>query len=143
MKKTLLILTALCYSTMLFADGDRPVKFEELPAKARQFVKQHFPDSKVALATVDRGLSRTYDLLFTDGCKIEFDSAGDWKEIECKSSPVPEGAIPQRILGYVREYYPDNRVKKIDRDRRGFEVKLDNGLELKFDRNETLVGYDD
>ena len=40
-------------------------------------------------------------------------------------------------------YYPDTSVVQIDRDKRDYEVKLTNGLELTFDLKFNLIDIDD
>ena len=39
--------------------------------------------------------------------------------------------------------YPKNKITSIDRDRRDYEVELDNGLDLKFDLKFRLIDIDD
>ncbi len=116
------------------ADGDRPVKFEELPEAAQRLIAGHFPDVKVTLATVDREfLDTSWDVILADGTRIEFDSRGEWKEIECRAGFVPEGILPSAIAAYIADRYPGARVKEIERDREGYELNLDNRRELNFD----------
>ena len=51
MKKILALLVCLLtISTGVCADDDRPVRFDQLPAKAQAYVKKYFPQEKVALA---------------------------------------------------------------------------------------------
>lgn len=38
--------------------------------------------------------------------------------------------------------YPKNKIVAIDRDRRDYEVELDNGLDLKFDLKFRLIDID-
>ena len=38
--------------------------------------------------------------------------------------------------------YPDRKITAIDRDRRDYEVELDNGLDLKFDLKFRLIDID-
>ena len=50
-----------------------------------------------------------------------------------------------RIAWYGRgkfENYPDRKITAIDRDRRDYEVELDNGLDLKFDLKFRLIDID-
>ena len=51
--------------------------------------------------------------------------------------------MPQQIRETVTERFPGRTIRKIERKRRGFEVKLDNGVELEFDRAYNLVDIDD
>jgi hypothetical protein len=125
-------------------DYDRPVKPENLPAAARQFIRTHFPDAKITLATIDREfLETTYDVIFSDGMQIEFNSKGEWKDIDCRRSFVPKSVLPAAIASFLGENFPDARVRDIDRDRHGYELTLDNRVELGFDRHGRFRGYDD
>lgn len=145
MKKLTFILVCLfsvCFTT-LRADNEKPIPVTQLPDAAQQFIKQHFADRKVALAKVETEfMSKSYEVIFSDGDQIEFDGNGNWKEIDCKFSSVPAAAIPSRIMEYVREHYPDATVLKIDKDRREYEVKLSNRVELSFDMKFNLTDID-
>ena len=41
------------------------------------------------------------------------------------------------------ELYPDSRVTEIERGRKGYELKLDNGMELTFGTDFRLLDIDD
>jgi hypothetical protein len=142
MKKTVMLL-ALVLPLVAMA-ADRPVEFNRLPAPARAFVEKYFADAEVLLATVDKDLLDTsYDVTFADGRKVEFDARGEWKEVDCGRGAVPAGVVPGAIVKYVEGKYPDKFVREVSRDKRHWEVTLDNGLELKFDTKFALVGVDD
>ena len=51
--------------------------------------------------------------------------------------------VPQPILTFVRKHYPDSHICKVERDRKGYEVKLDNRLELTFGAKFRLIEVDD
>ena len=141
MKKLMIlttILMALGISTAC-ADNDKPIAVTQLPQKAQLFIKTHFPKEKVALAKLERDFLETrYEVVFTNGSKV-----GEWKEVECKYSAVPTAIIPAQIASYVSQNYPDTQIVQIDRDKRDYEVKLTNRLELTFDLNFNLIGIDD
>ncbi len=143
MKKLIVLLLALLPATMALADNNKPVSFEELPTAAKQFIKTHFPEAKITLATVERSLLPTYDVIFTDGTKIEFSRSGEWKEIDCKYSHVPEAALPAEIAAYLRAHHPGVTVRDIERDKLGYELNLSNRLEISFWANGKIRGYDD
>jgi hypothetical protein len=146
MKKLFVLLLATTSVTvaMAGADYDKPVRFEELPAAARELIQTHFSGAKVTLSTVDREfMDTTYDVIFTDGTQIEFDSRGQWKEIDCRESFVPNGVMLPGIVETIGKNYPNARVRDIERDRQGFEVNLDNRTELYFDSKGNFMGYDD
>ena len=145
MKKLLLLLVCLfTFQAVVKANDDKPIKVAQLPQSAQQFIKSHFGNSKVAIAKMETDwLDKSYDVIFTDGNKLEFDKQGNWKEINCKYSAVPAGVIPAQILKYVSENSPDAKVLKIERDKKDYEVKLSNRWELKFDLQFNLIDIDD
>ena len=134
----------LLLSLPLLAGDDRPINKERLPDEARTFIGRYFATAEISLATMDKELwDTTYEVFFTDGSKVEFDRNGQWKEIDCKYGRVPDGAVPEEIARFIAANHADRYIKEIDRDKRDYEVKLDNGLELKFDLRFRLIGYDD
>lgn len=83
-----------------------------------------------------------YKVVFVNGAKVEFAKNGEWKDVECKYGEVPAAIVPQQIRDYVTKNYPKNKIVAIDRDRRDYEVELDNGLDLKFDLMFRLIDID-
>lgn len=144
MKKVLFMTVIFAISMSLNASNDRPVTFEQLPQKAQQFIKQHFPNLQISIAKQDMDLTdKNYDVIFVNGDKIEFNSNGEWTSIDCKYGNVPDSAIPSEILNYVKSYHKDLTIIKIEKDRRNYEVKLKNKIELIFDYKYNFVKYDD
>lgn len=145
MKKLLVLF--VCLFTMqaakVWADDDRPVKVEQMPQQAQQFIKKHFPKSSVALAKMEVDLfSKSYEVLFTNGDKLEFDSKGAWTEVNCKYSAVPAEIIPAAIKTYINQHYPDTKIIKIEKDSRDYEVELSNKWEIKFDKKFNVIDID-
>ena len=140
MKKILALLVCLLtISTGVRADDDRPVRFDQLPAKAQAYVKKYFPQEKVALAKMEKDFfDKKYEVIFANSSKVEFFKDGTWKEVDCKYSTV----IPEAILRYVKATYPDHKVVKIEKEDRGYEAKLANGMKLEFDNKFNLIDID-
>lgn len=145
MKKILLLLVCLfSLQTAVRADDDRPIAVTQLPASAQQFIKKHFAGNQVAFAKMEKDwFSKSYDVTFTNGNKLEFDEKGEWTEVDCKYTSVPAAIVPKAIADYVAQNYKDVRILKIDRDTRDYEVKLSNRLELKFDLQFNLIDIED
>ena len=78
-------------------------------------------------------------MIFANSSKVEFFKDGTWKEVDCKYSAVPEAVIPEAILRYVKATYPDHKVVKIEKEDRGYEAKLANGMKLEFDNKFNLI----
>ena len=70
---------------------------------------------------------------------VDFNSKGQWTEVDCDGSEVPDAIVPVQIMTYVKGTYPNSRIKEIEKDRRGYEIKLSNNLELSFDKKFNLV----
>ncbi len=145
--KKLIILAAIMLTAGTFtvkADNDRIIKFEELPAAARQFTKKYFPNESVAYSKVERDfLEVQYEVMFSNGSKVEFLKNGEWKDVDCKYNSVPAELVPAQIAAYVDKNYKGASIVQIDRDTRDYEVKLSNGLELTFDLRFNLIDIDD
>ncbi len=126
------------------ADNDRAIAINQLPQKAQEFIQTHFKTEKVAYAKMERDFLETrYDVVFTSGKKVEFLKNGDWKEVNCRYSTVPDGIVPAQIMAKIKELYPDVTVREIDRDKHDYEVKLSNRMELTFDLQFNLIDIDD
>ena len=116
MKKLVFLLVCLfTLQTVARADDDKPIQVTQMPQPAQQFIKQHFADSKVALAKMESDFFyKSYEVIFTNGNKVEFGKNGNWEEVNCKYTSVPTAIIPTTIQKYVTTNYPDTRVLKID-----------------------------
>ena len=144
MKKIALFFASVMAFAGVASADDKPITFEQLPAKAQQFIKTNFPQEKIAFTSLDKDIfGDTYDVLFASGTKLEFTDKGEWKEIKCKYSTVDEKFIPEQIRNYVTDTYPRTNYVKIEKGKNGYEVELTNGLELTFDRNFVLIDIDD
>ena len=79
MKKFIMMLVCMfAVHTMVMADNDKPIQVNQLPAKAQTFIKTYFKSHKVALAKMESGVFyKSYDVVFTNGEKVEFDKAGE------------------------------------------------------------------
>ena len=101
--------------TMSADDDDRVITYEQLPQAAQTFLKANFATKVPLLVTADWD---DYTIRYESGEKIEFNKSGEWKDIECYSSI------------------------KIERHRSVYEVKLNNGLEVEFNRNFQVIDMD-
>lgn len=145
MKKFALVLICMLTlgTAMAFALNDKVITVNSLPATAQQFLKKHFKNAKIAIVKKENKLIRNdYEVTFANGNKIEFDSDGNWEEIDCKATAVPASAVPAKITQYVKANYPQAKVLQIDKKRSGYEVKLSNRMELEFNKNFQLTDID-
>ena len=140
MKKWMFLLVSLFTMQVAMADNDKPITFEQLPAAAQTFIKQNFPDAKVAFVKMEKEfLDSSYDVVFVNGDKVEFDKKGNWTDIRCRRMAMPQAVIPAKIQEFVNTNYPEAKVVQLEKDRYEYEVKLSNFWDLTFDLNFNLI----
>ncbi len=142
-----IVMIAICcmmsFNIVANAGNDKPINVNELPAKAQTLLSKHFKGQKVMLATIESGVvSRSYDVVLRNGTKLEFDKKGNLTEIDCKQGIVPSQLIPQPIKNYLKENYPAQAVKKIEMNKKEYEVELTNRIDLTFNKHFQLIDID-
>ena len=145
MKKwTVLFVSMLVMSVTTWAGNDKPIQISQMPQAAQQFIKKHFTNQSVAVAKVETELlDKNYDVIFTNGDKVEFNKKGQWTNIDCKHTQVPVEVIPMAIQKYVSQQFPNAKVVKIEiTDRKGYEVDLSNGFDIEFDKKMNVIDLD-
>lgn len=145
MKKLILLLVCMfTMYTMAMADNDKPISINQLPTKAQTFISTYFKSHKVALVKQETELFyKSFDVVFTNGDKLEFDKTGEWTEVQCRQNEVPTQIIPETIRNYVKTNYPDIQILQIERDKKEYEIKLSNHWEIKFDSQMRVIDIDD
>lgn len=142
MKKFVLLLSL----SLLFAvtsnacTKDHPITIDQLPQTSQQFIRTHFASLTVASIMADND---SYDVRFTNGTEVEFDKKGEWEDVDCVADAVPAAIIPSAIKNHISTNYPSNFIVEISKDHRKYDVKLNNGLEMEFDKNGQFLRMDD
>ncbi|MBQ8501775.1 MAG: PepSY-like domain-containing protein [Bacteroides sp.] len=145
MKKFLSILVLALVAVQFACAGDVITQdANRLPQPARQFISKYFPNVQISHIKIDSEFLRgeKYEVLLTDRTEIDFDSKGNWQEVDCKKKAVPAALIPTNVKQYVEGNFPREIITKVDR-RHGVEVELGNDFSLKFNKKGKFVGMDD
>ena len=142
-----ILMIAICcmmsFNIVANAGNDKPINVNELPAKAQTLLSKLFKGQKVMFATIESGVvSRSYDVVLRNGTKLEFDKKGNLTEIDCKQGIVPSQLIPQPIKNYLKENYRGEAVRKIELNKKEYEVELTNGIDLTFNKHFQLIDID-
>ena len=129
-------------TTYSMAGGGYVVGVQQLPSPAQEVITKCFADKQLLTILKERG---EYEVIFNTGEKIEFNKKGEWTEISCHTTQVPDILIPNPIKMRIMADFSNTRIVKIDRSRNGkkYEVKLSNGLEVEFDKNFNVKKVDD
>lgn len=115
-----------------------------LPQPAQIMLSNNFK-AKVAIVKIEKELGHVmgYDVTLNDGTEIEFDAKGNWKDIEVPAGKaVPAVFIPEAAAQYLAREHKSSKVVGIEHSRKGYEVELDNGVDIKFDTNGAFLRYD-
>ncbi len=141
MKKVLFAILA-AFSLQVATAQDKKVDFNELPADAINFVRQHFLVNDITSVWKDVDYKdEEYSVIFKDGLEIEFNGEGDWKEIKVHTGKVPDHVVPEKILAHVTATFPFESVKEISHsiNKKTYKVKVTDGQKLKFDDNFNFI----
>lgn len=123
---------------------NQTLAYDELPQRSMDFIEQNFPDEYVMTVFKERDFIETrYNVYLSDDTNIEFFKNGDWKEINCKNSKVPNEFIPKEILERIEQMYSDAIIVSIDRDNHEYDIELSNGVDMTFDKKFNLTDFDD
>ena len=143
-RKIVTVVTVL-FAVNFAAAKDVQIKFSELPQKAQTFVKTHFSESDIASVWKDTEmlLVEDYTIVFNNGTEIEFYPSGEWKEVKSRGTEIPAKIIPNGIAQYVSQNYSGHPIKKISKERNGYEVELIGGTDLEFSQNGKFLRIDD
>lgn len=135
MKKYLFLMVAVIFSFMSgYAFDKYSIDRNDLPDAAQKFLTEYFPKAKVSMVKTDKHLLKKtdYDVKLVNGTKIEFNNAGKWTSVDCKTREVPVGIIPKTIRTYIKKNFPEEKIVKIEKTTTKYEVRLSDDVELTF-----------
>lgn len=114
-----------------------------LPVEVQKVVKANFT-SPVASTKIEKNTfgADEYTVYLADGTKIKFEN-NEWEDIEvARGSQVPDYFVIQPIREYISANQSGAKVVSVDKDKKGYEVKLSNGVEIEFDTAGKFIKYD-
>ena len=143
MKNLIALFIALAAFAVTLSADDRPMSFDKLPSQAKAYIQTNFPGENTSFVTKDDDIVfPEYTVMLNNGIKLEFHNNGSLSNISSRDG-IPAELIPVSIRDYVQSHYPDAGYVEFDIDRRSYEVKLTNRMELKFSNNFHLIAIDD
>ena len=118
---------------------DNEFDYAALPMPAQLFVKQYFADATYSRVEKEKDNgSWEYEVLLSDGSKVEFNEKGEWTSVECKYSEMPVGIIPTVIAEDIAKRYPDLKPYKIEKEVGGYEIDIP-GYDLYYSYNGMVI----
>lgn len=132
--------------------GDEDIDISELPQNIIIFVNQYYPGIAIEEAELEN--NGNYEIELENNVELIFDSNGNFlgqardenddEQGDDEDEDIDPANLPQVILDYISENYPDNTIIEAEIEEDGsFEVTLNNGVELEFDADGTLQNTED
>lgn len=130
------------------SSSDQNIKYSDLPANSRLLIETNFPGISAVQVTKKHhaGIDGTvFEVSLENNFEIDFDGNGELTDVNGHSNEIPDGMVLDAILDYIQANYPQNYIVEIDFESNGYEVELNNDLELFFDLdgNFVLLGNND
>lgn len=116
-----------------------------LPQPAQSFLSKNFK-SDVSFIKIDKtlGYVTDYEVVLTDGAEIDFNRDGSWDSIDMPGSKaVPSSLVPRQISDYVAKNFPKQKIVSINKESHGYDIELQSGLDLEFDKAGQFKRIDD
>ncbi len=129
--------------------GGETIEVSALPEASRATLNTYFNEASVTSAKKSSSANiygSIYSALLSNGFEIDFNENGLWTEIESeKNLAIPtqflQDELP-KVQTYLAANYANNVVVEIERERYGFTIELNNGIDLVFDQEQNLIGVD-
>jgi len=144
-KITVVLAIVLVLITGCVYGQDRAISQNQLPKTAKNFLAANFKGITASSVIEDNEIFGVdeYKVHLTNGMKVEFDSKGNWKEVDGEHQKIPYGFIPATIRNYVAKSFPNTHIIQIERKSWSYKAELSNGIDLEFDKNGNFKRIDD
>lgn len=130
--------------TLAFASCEKETVLDDMniPEEISNYVNTHFPDNKIIQVVKDVDeLELSYDVILEDSLSMEFNRKKKIISINGLNK-LPDSVIPEKLLNYANNHYAEQHIVEWSLDNRDQEIKLDNGIELKFNTKGEFLRID-
>ena len=151
--KKFLILIMCCVMTITIHAQVKVVSKNKLPKNIINFIESNYSDRKVMTYQIDYtnynfNRINEYEIIYENGTKIEFLKNGQLQSIECgRLDFVKWNIFPEPISYFIKKKFPERLVLDYSIEYRckkpyKYEVKLNTGLELVFNKKYQLISIE-
>jgi hypothetical protein len=141
-KKIITICTIICTIICTSCAQEVTIPASDLPGEIKAYVANHFPNQSIKQVIKDKDfLKITYEIILDNMIKLEFNRKNEIKEIVGKIK-LPNSVIPNKILTFVNNNYPNNFIISWQLDDNIQKIELDTDLDLKFRSNGDFLRID-
>ncbi len=129
--------------------GDEYLDPSELPQNIQDFITQYFPG--VGIDEAERENNGNYEVELNNDVELIFNADGEFlgkgededDAYDDDDEDIDPADLPQVILDYIGENYPEQTIIEAEKEDDGYEVTLNNGVELEFDEDGVFVSAED
>lgn len=129
--------------------GDSEISASELPQNILDFLEEYYPGVGVEEAEIEN--NGNYEVELNNDVEIIFDAEGNFlgqsvdenDSDDMDDEDIAVADLPQVIKDYIATNYPDNTIIEAEKDDDGFEVTLNNGVEVEFDAEGNFIKAED
>lgn len=146
MKKITLLICAILVTFSSCSDDDNNNEVllteSEIPTEIVTYVNTYFPENTIDRAVKDMDNNKVdYDIFLSGNFTLEFNANYEITDIDGVTA-LPEFVIPQAILIYVNENYPQQFIRGWELEMDHQQVELNNNLELEFTMTGEFIRVD-
>ncbi|KJJ40132.1 hypothetical protein MB09_02695 [Aequorivita vladivostokensis] len=114
----------------------------EIPAEIMAYLNEHFASNAIIRALKEMDDNTVEYEIYLDGdYELEFNENFEIISIE-GITELPDSVIPQSILDYVTQNYPNDFIVEWELEDDHQQVELNNGIEIKFTLNGEFIRVD-
>lgn len=116
------------------------IAFEDLPQSILDYISANYPDKDFVKAEKEKN---GYEIKLTGGIELYFDEEGNLIKEEVEDEDKNHVAIedlPQAILDYIAENYPDKKIVKAELEEDKYMIRLNSNIKLLFDLEGNFLG---
>ncbi len=129
-------------------DSNVNISNDNIPQNIANYITSNYPEQTIIKSEfeMEDGM-QVYEITLSNGLELYFDENGNFLGFDDDSSHISLSEIPQSILDYISGNHPNATIiyAEMDFEDGGieYEIKLDNGMELKFDGSGNFISSDD
>lgn len=142
------LVLVLCLGGLLVSCNEVQKSNNDLPTEANSFMNAHFKETPIIqINTTSKKMD--YETVLENRTEINYNSMGEWEEINFKWNPVPQSflsELPKKIINFIEENYPDETIHKIERKHFGrkdliyrIQFHKPNDIEISFSQEGDLI----
>ena len=140
-----MLILASCSSDDNENNNSNVIESNALPENARNFITTDFPEATYTLVkqnSVADDDGSIYDVYLSNGFEIDFDTNGNWTDVDGNTQAVPVAIIPASITSYVTANYAGQTINTIEIETTGYDIELSSGLDLVFNAQGEFIRVD-